>query len=166
MPADLVMYDTIDPAQLDGIAMDAAAGYVDGRFRTFPELPAHTEGGTRLVSITVLGGQADAVDIETGDVTPAAGAQWADAQIHTGHWRPIIYTSAANVATMNTLMWDAHKRPRTLYRIWSAHYGIGRHVCTPKACGFPTADGTQWTNGPVHGRNLDESALMWDFFRC
>ena len=166
MTTDLVMYDTIDPAALDGLTMDAAAGYIDGRYQTYPELPAHVPPGTKLLSITILGGQANVVDVESGDVTPEAGAAWIDAQIHTGHYRPVLYTSASNVQTMINLIWDNHRRARAAYRIWSAHYGIGRHVCAKKACGYPTADGTQWTSGPVQGRNLDESALQWDFFAC
>jgi peptidoglycan hydrolase-like protein with peptidoglycan-binding domain len=54
---------------------------------------------------------------------------------------------------------------RASYRLWSAHYGAGEHICGPSSCGLVSmdCDGTQWTNAAL-GRNLDQSLLVAGFF--
>ena len=54
---------------------------------------------------------------------------------------------------------------RSAVRLWSAHYGLGEHICGPNSCGaMPIeADGTQWTSNAL-GRNLDQSLLLDTFF--
>jgi hypothetical protein len=54
---------------------------------------------------------------------------------------------------------------RAAVRLWSAHYGLGEHICGPNSCGQLSidADGTQWTSTAM-GRNLDQSLLRTDFF--
>ena len=55
---------------------------------------------------------------------------------------------------------------RAEVRLWSAHYGQGKHICGPGTCGYPAADGTQWTD-TAPGRNgseIDESLLKDGFF--
>jgi hypothetical protein len=162
------MYDTIDVTQLDGLTnFKAAAGYVDGRFQTYAELPAHVPPGTHLLSITVFGNSADCIDCEAGDATNEQAAQWISSRLHTGHVRPVLYTSAGNVQTMVNLLWSQFGRARTLYRVWSAHYGVGEHICHPKGCGFPPVEGTQWTDrGPAGHANIDQSLMLDTFFPC
>jgi len=57
---------------------------------------------------------------------------------------------------------------RSQVRLLSAHYGIGEHVCAPAVpgCGYPAADGTQWTDSfPGNGgASIDMSLLADDFF--
>jgi hypothetical protein len=54
---------------------------------------------------------------------------------------------------------------RAAVRLWSAHYGQGKHICGPGTCGLTrhACDGTQWTDSAL-GRNLDESILLSNFF--
>jgi hypothetical protein len=54
---------------------------------------------------------------------------------------------------------------RAEVRLWSAHYGQGKHICGPGTCGLTrhACDGTQWTDAAL-GRSLDESILLSDFF--
>lgn len=158
----LVMYDSIDVSQFAGLAMDAAAGYVDGRWQTFPTLGRHVPPGTKLVSISVFGNPADCIDVESGDVNNSQGAAWARRRIDGGHWRPIVYTSASNATAMFNALRAAGVQ-RNQIRFWSAHY-TNRHICSPSVCGFPQADGTQWTDR-AHGRNLDQSELESNFFQ-
>ena len=50
-------------------------------------------------------------------------------------------------------------------RLWSAHYGLGEHICGPNSCKALSieADGTQWTSSAL-GRVLDQSELQSNFF--
>ncbi len=54
---------------------------------------------------------------------------------------------------------------RSTVRLWTAHYGLGQHICGPGSCGALSveADGTQWTSSAL-GRVLDESELQANFF--
>jgi hypothetical protein len=40
------------------------------------------------------------------------------------------------------------KISRSEVRLWSAHYGLGEHICGPGSCGAVPVevDGTQWTS--------------------
>ena len=42
----------------------------------------------------------------------------------------------------------------------------GKHICGPSSCGYPAADGTQWTDSApgLHGSWIDESLLLPSFF--
>lgn len=158
----LVMYDAINVSEFAGLTMDAAAGYVDGRWPTFATLGQHVPPGTKLVSISVFGNPADCIDVEKGDVGNNQGAAWARKRIDEGHWKPIVYTSAGNATAMFNAL-GAVGVKRNQIRYWSAHYTT-RHICSPSVCGYPQADGTQWTDR-AHGRNLDQSELENNFFQ-
>jgi hypothetical protein len=159
----LVMYDSIHPDTLPGGAA-AYAGYVDGMWQTFPVLQQRFRGA-HLLSIAVFAsGDADCLDVETGDAAIGDIFGWFKRQQARGTWRPAVYSSAVNmdhvVATMT-----ANGFARGSYRLWSAHYAAGMHVCGPATCrltGTP-CDGTQWTSA-AFGRSLDESVLNDNFF--
>ncbi len=89
-----LMADTTDHSAPPGY--DLYAGYIDGRYRSYPFLAAQY-GVARTVSITVLGDPAaQVVDVETGDVTPAHAPAWVKA------------------------------KGSDVYMIWVAAYGVGR----------------------------------------
>jgi len=157
----LVMYDTIYPGEMAGLTMDAAAGYVDGAWATFATLERYVPVGTILLSITVFGGDAECVDQEPGNILPGPAADWLAARVQAGHWRPVLYTSAGNVQNMLDLC-AARGITREQIRVWAAHYTVA-HICGPLVCGYPQADGTQWTSN-AHGLTLDQSELADDFF--
>jgi len=158
----LVMYDSIDPLQFEGLSMDAAAGYVDGAWPTYSTLGDFVPPGTILLSITVFGNQAECVDQEPGNIEVGPAAQWVAEQIQTGHYKPVVYTSASNMGNMLSAL-NAKGVSRSEVRLWSAHYTLEDHICAPNVCGYPEVDGTQWTDR-AHGRNLDQSTLINDFF--
>ena len=111
---------------------------------------------------------ADVVDIETGDATIGTGTQWLKRKLagepmggEAGKV-PKVYTSASTLKAFIAYA-AAHGVPRSKYRIWSAHYGSGEHICGPDTCGFPQADATQWTDKAL-GRDLDQSKLKSSFW--
>jgi peptidoglycan hydrolase-like protein with peptidoglycan-binding domain len=73
---------------------DKVAYFNDGRYAWNSQQIAmfpHNEH----VTITVLGGPADVGDCETGDMTPAAAANWIRKQKAAGYLRPTVYRSLA-----------------------------------------------------------------------
>ncbi len=161
----LTMYDSVDVSALPPGA-DAYAGYVDGKFPTFTTVRRRFQGsGAHLLSIAVfVSGNADALDIEAGDATNAQAPGWVKRQLAGGAFRPCLYTSVSNmdalVATVN-----AARISRGEVRLWSAHFGQGKHICGPSTCRQTqhACDGTQWTDVAL-GRSLDESVLHDTFF--
>jgi hypothetical protein len=142
--------------------------YVDGNWKTAG--PVHAEHPTaRLLTMTVLGGQAvaDGCDCEAGDLTPAQAAAWAKRRLEAGAWRPVVYESASVMADVLAELAKLGVT-RAQVRLLSAHYGIGEHICGPDVprCGYPAADGTQWTSTytGLGNSKIDMSALDDSFF--
>ena len=69
------MFDSIDLSQIPATA-PAVAGYVDGRWPTFARLPGMFPHAHLLSVAVTAAGDADCLDIETGDATPADAAGW------------------------------------------------------------------------------------------
>jgi hypothetical protein len=161
----LTMYDSTDVGALPHGA-DAYAGYVEGLFPTFAALKRlFAASGAHLLSIAVFAsGAADCLDIEPGDATNAQAPGWVKRQLARGAHRPCLYTSVSNMDTLVTALGGAGIS-RAAVRLWSAHYGQGKHICGPGTCGLTrhACDGTQWTDSAL-GRNLDESILRSNFF--
>lgn len=156
------MFDSIEISQIPAYA-DAVAGYVGGAWPTFSLLASAFPNAHRLSIAISASEDAEALDIETGDATPAQAPGWAKRQQARGVARPVLY---ANLSTMPAVLSElsAAGIPRSQVRLWSAHYGAGAHICGPSTCGHGTAmDGTQWTDTAL-GRNLDQSLLSADFF--
>ena len=154
------MFDSIDPSQIP--AGQDAAGYVDGRWRTFTAL----HGPSNLSVAVFPVDDADALDVEPGDATNADAPGWVRRELGRGHWRPCLYTSVANLPALLAALATAGLT-RGQVRIWTAHYTYAPHRCT-HACNpqLPVdfvADATQWTDRSG-GKNLDESELADDFF--
>jgi hypothetical protein len=162
--AQLFMYDDITASALPSGA-DAYAGYVDGRYNDYAAIKARFPNA-HVVSIAVFASDdADCLDVEPTDATIAEVYGWLKRQLARGVWRPIIYTSASNVdALMRTM--NANGFSRSQYRLWSAHYGGGQHICGPATCKLTATacDGTQFTDNAL-GRSLDESVLLDSFFQ-
>jgi len=138
----------------------AVAGYANGIYQTLPALRAAFPKAHILDIAVTASVNATCLDVETGDATNAQAAGWVKAQKARGLAKPIVYTSAGNVsALLKTLAADGVNRSDVL--IWSAHYTGSAHICG--SCGYPQADGTQYTNRAL-GRSLDESLINADFF--
>ena len=160
----ITMFDAVDTAQLPSGAQ-AVAGYVDGNYRTFPAIEAGWPHALHLSIAISAADDADVLDIETGDATPADAAAWYERQKARGISRPCLY---ANASTMDSGVIPAMKAAgidRAAVRLWSAHYTGEAHICGPASCGALSidADGCQWTDR-AWGRDLDESLLVADFF--
>jgi len=164
--AFLVMYDAIEPGLIPH-GGDVVAGYVGGRWPTFTngELARYAHG-RREISIAVDAAlDADALDIEKSDATSQQAVAWTKHMFGYGRPRPVLYRNLDRVASLIDVM-NAGGVPRGDYRIWSAHWGDGPHVCTSARCtpGWAgrvwTADGTQWDSSSSY----DESWLKADFF--
>lgn len=159
----ITMYDSVDVSQIPAAAL-ACGGYRDGRWPTFQALSERFPHA-RLLSIAVSAStDADCLDIEQGDATPAQAPGWVKRQHARGIPRPCLYANASTMPAVLAAL-KAEGIPRGMVRLWSAHYTVA-HICGPDTCaypGVPACDGTQWTDRAL-GRNLDQSALLDDFF--
>lgn len=163
----LVMRDSVNPGDLTPGA-DAYLGYVDGAFANFSQVKAKFPHALILSLAVFAQHDADGCDCEAGDLMPWQVGPWVKRQLARGAWRPVVYCSASVVPTVlaDILVAGLH---RGQIRLWSAHYGAGKHICGPKTCAFPgvpDCDGTQWTDkAPGTGpRPIDESILLPGFF--
>ena len=154
----LVMYDDVNAALIPATAT-IIGYYEDGLYKNGPAI-AKRFPHAELVSIAVKAADnADALDVETGDATIADVYGWLNRQIARKVYRPPIYTSVSNVdRLMETMV--ANKFARSSYRLWSAHYGAGQHICGPDSCRLTKTecDWTQWTD-TYNGASLDASLL-------
>lgn len=161
--AALKMYDAVTVANIPKDA-PAVAGYVGGRFPTFPTLVKQFPDAHKL-SIAVASNQdAECVDCEPGDVPPHLVPGWVKRQQKRGVQRPVVYASvSAMPGVLNEL--KANGIGRDQVRLWTAHYTFKPHLCSSKCWrGFnTTADATQWTDKSM-GKSLDESLLTPTFF--
>lgn len=104
----ITLYDSTNVADIPETA-EAVAGYVDGQYRNLAELTARFPDKP-VISITVTGiGGVRVADVETGDLTPMQGAEWAKAEIAAGR-RPTLYyaraTGQAIAACLNGALVD------------------------------------------------------------
>lgn len=157
------MYDAIVTANIPHDA-EAVAGYVNGRWPTFNSLRALFPKAHRLSIAVNASADAECLDVEPGDATPAQAAAWVKRQRARGVVRPVIYCS---VSQARTVLDDLAKAgiSRFSIRLWTAHYTHVPHRCNAK-CGFglnATADATQFTDRAL-GRSLDESLCADNFF--
>lgn len=158
------MYDDITLSLLPKGAA-AYAGYVNGRWANFPALKAMFPKAHLLDISVFASGDATCLDVEAGDATIAEIYGWFKRQQARRVYRPVIYTSANNLAQLGATM-TANGFPRESYRVWSAHYN-GAHICGAATCGYnvggSSVDGTQFTS-TVLGHSLDESLIVDSFF--
>ena len=162
--ANLLLFDDVDPSLLPA-GYDAYAGYVDGRYNDFNAIRARFPRA-QVLSIDVLATNtsANCLDVEPGDATNASAVGWVKAKIAAKAKLIVLYTSASNVDALVDVLARAGI-PRAAYKLWSAHYGDGEHVCGPSTCKLTkwACDGTQFTSRAL-GKSLDESVLNGDFF--
>lgn len=103
-PMTRTLYDSTNVADIPADAT-MVAGYVDGKWATFPALAARFPHAVR-VSITVFGWDgtgkhvpADVCDCESGDLTAAQAARWAREETQAGR-QPTIYCSLSAWSTV------------------------------------------------------------------
>ena len=154
----LRMLDSITPGNLPPGA-DAYLGYVDGRYANAAEVKAKFPGKQVLTIAVFSVDNAEAADCEPGDMLPSQIVGWVKRQQARGVHRPVVYASISAMAGIQATL-AAAGIPRAAVRLWSAHYGLGKHIC-------PGMDGTQWTDKApgVGGTLIDESVLSDGFFQ-
>jgi hypothetical protein len=157
------MYDSVTISEIPAKAQ-AVAGYVNGRYQTFPQLKANFPHAHRLSIAVSASADAECLDVESGDATNDQAPSWVLRQLKRGVKRPVVYTSLSNADTLLRYL-AIHGIKRNQIRLWTAHYTGSAHRCTAD-CGFglhEKADATQWSNTAL-GRNLDVSLCAPDFF--
>ena len=161
------MFDTALNDQFPAGAA-AYAAYIDGGIGNQPNYAYITSVFPRAQHLSIAlfaTNNADALDVEAGASVPSDFPGWYARQVQRGITRPVVYASAStmNDAILTVLGQAGISRART--RLWTAHYGVGEHICGPGSCGALSidADGTQWTSSAL-GLVLDQSLLADDFF--
>ena len=161
------MYDTALNNQFPAGAA-AYAGYADGGVGNQPNYAYIVSAFPKAQHLSIAlfaSDNADALDVEPGASEPADIPAWYARQVARGIQRPVIYASAStmNDPILTVLSQAGIARAKT--RLWTAHYGLGEHICGPGTCGALSvnADGTQWTSSAM-GLVLDQSLLLEDFF--
>lgn len=161
------MYDSVQNDQFPPGAQ-AYAAYVDGSVGDQPNYAfiVDTFPDAYHLSIALFASNnADALDVEAGASAPSDIPAWYATQIQRGIQRPCVYASVSTMADSILPTLSQANIARDTVRLWSAHYGLGEHVCGPDSCGAISIelDGTQWTSSAL-GLNLDQSQLQDDFF--
>ena len=137
----------------------AYAGYVNGEYTTWPLLKKRFPR-SRLLPITITLNDlvwAQCLDIENGDATPDQAPRFINLVPNALR---MLYISRDSVPDLMQIM-GAAKIERNRWKLWTAHYGFGKHICGPWTCKLPfQADGTQW----VDWGEWDESLLDDNFF--
>ena len=142
----------------------AVAGYVGGSWPTFP-IEVHRFPHAHHLSIAVNAGEdAECLDIETGDATPAEAPAWFRRQTARGVKRSCFYTQRSRVNELVAVLNHAGIH-RDEYRLWVAGYLNSRRPHFPgPADGLVThADACQYDDKAL-GRNLDVSICEDSFF--
>lgn len=159
----LRMYDDTNVDLIPPGAL-AVAGYVNGRWATWPLIVKKFPNAKKLSIAVTSHADADCLDVEPGDATNAVAPGWVKKQQGRGVKRPVVYTSVSNAqALLNALAAVGISREEV--RLWTAHYTFREHICD-KSCypGFHSiADATQWTNHAL-SRSLDKSLVLDSFF--
>lgn len=163
----LTMFDTAWNDQFPSGAQ-AYAGYVDGDVGDQPNydwIVSAFPAAHHLSIALFAGNDADTLDVEPGAAEPSDIPGWYLRQVARGIARPVIYANAYTMDAEVLPVLSAAGIARAGTRLWSAHYGLGEHVCGPRSCGALSvdADGTQWSDNAL-GRALDQSLLLGNFF--
>lgn len=157
MSKTILMFDDTDVSLLPA-GYDAYAAYADGAFANFEAVRARFPHAI-VLAIDVLATNlvADVLDVEPGDASNSAAVPWVKGKINAKSKLIILYTSVSNVDALVQVLHNAGIS-RDQYKIWSAHYGAGAHICGPQTCGLAswTCDGTQFTDRAL-GSSLDET---------
>lgn len=169
-----VMADSVNVYALPG-GLTAYAGYVDGRYRNFGQLCHRFYPHAHCFSITVLGGNAAAIDCERGNVGPKEAGEWVaerlehpertvpdmaddSGPVELPAYRPCVYMDADWMsAVVAEVERQAPNAPRGSYRLWVAKWSDQQPQTIPAG-----VDAIQWDGGIL--KPYDLSLLRQDFF--
>lgn len=128
--SEITMYDAT-PQGVDAIPANAkaVAGYVDGAYKSFPELTARFYPHAHLVSIGVfLGHLAEFTDVEQGNPIDTPELVRADFEHRKAHgvWRPGFYGDIGHMHSV--IIPGLTGVPRGEYRLWLAEWDGTNHI--------------------------------------
>jgi hypothetical protein len=150
-PSPYLIYDSVKPNSLP--AGRPVAVYATGHYAT----SAASVAGHHVLWIDTQGGDpaANVLDVEPGDATPAAAAQWVHARLSTNpHAIAIVYTMRAEWQEVKNQMSTLPGWMHTKVRYWIADPTGTAHV-------VPGSAATQW----YWGNEYDISTANPDFER-
>lgn len=162
-PKNFTMFDSVAVSAIPKHAT-AVAGYVGGKWVTFPTLVKQYPRAKKLSIAVTASENAMCLDIESGDATPAQAPAWIRRQHARGIRCPVVYTSLAFAQGLVNGLQKSGLRFGVDYKLWCAHYTHTPHICSPR-CGLGlkvTAHATQYTDKAL-GRNLDASLCSPSF---
>ena len=143
--ARFAMYDSVDVDQIPGNATHVA-GYVNGKWPTVAALRARFPHAKVLTIAVTANADAECLDVETGDATPAQAPAWVKRQQARGVKHPKIY---ANRSTMPTV-WAALQAAgikRDEVKLWVADWTGQPHL----PAGY---DACQWISTAGYDESL------------
>jgi hypothetical protein len=148
MTTPSTMYDAVTVANLPAYA-EMVAGYVDGAYANVAELERRFPGA-RIVTITTGLGEADVIDIESGNAVPSNVPGWVR-RMRSLHRRPIVYTTPGNWQAVLEVCHGTDVAPPFW---WAAHWTNVSHL-------EPGSVATQWASPitwPRIGYDISEVA--------
>lgn len=146
------LYDTTDIPPV-GVPRDAqmVAGYVNGLYQSYGPLVAWCPGAEHVSIAVSVRANADVLDIEQGDATPADAPAWVDRQIARGLWQPTLYCERSQWSQVKSAVGYRN------VAYWVADYTGSPHV-------IPGAAAVQYVNHGPHGENVDMSLVVDDLW--
>ncbi len=161
------MFDSVLNNQFPSGAQ-AYAAYVDGSVGDQPNFAYIVSTFPKAYRLSIAlysSNNADTLDVEAGASVASDIPGWYTRQKQRGIQRPCVYASASAMTNSVLPVLGPANINRADIRLWTAHYGVGEHICGPGSCGLVPieVDGTQWTSSAL-GRALDQSLLLDNFF--
>lgn len=144
------LYDSTTATDIPADA-PAVAGYIDGAFANLAEV-ANLHPNKPLISITVTGiGGVRVADVESGDLTPMEGAEWAKSEIAAGR-RPTLYYARSTGQQIALCLNGAGVDPLAV-DYWVADWTGSAHLITGSAA-------TQYADPATSGGHFDLSEAL------
>src|SRR5262249_21131059 len=148
----ITMYDSISARAIPSGAQ-AVAGYVGGRWPDY-SLIAQRFPKARHKSVAVNALEnADILDVENGDASPAEAPAWYRRQKGRGLKLPGFYANESTMPAVVSAVTDAGIKPSE-YVLWVAHYD---GIASLAVGGFPGAKAKQYIDHGPNGENVDIS---------
>jgi hypothetical protein len=148
-----IMYDAVDPNHIPkGAAI--VAGYIGGAWPTFSRLALMFPNAVKVSIAVNATHDADVLDVEQGDATPAQAPEWVLRQRILGGV-PTVYCSTSVWASV-VRAFEAEKVALPLW--WEAHYD-GKPVLSPNSVAKQYTDGITPSNAPNRVPGCDTSVV-------
>jgi hypothetical protein len=143
----MIMYDSTNPLDIP-VDAPAVAGYTDGDYR-WPDAGWNRFAGALKLRISVLGGAADVLDVETGDATPSEAVDWVWTMRKQEMPYPGVYC--------NSNLWPTVQAAFAAHQVDPPWYWIADYDGRPDIP--PGAVAKQYQNAPASGGHFDLSVI-------